>query len=40
VQRSLKASPADRAIFQASLENAGEQLLITSGLPTGAAVWK
>ncbi len=39
VQSSLKPSESDRIIFQASLENAGEQLLGTSYLPTGAAVW-
>lgn len=39
VQSSLKPSATDRTIFQTSLENAGEQLLVTSDLPTGAAVW-
>lgn len=39
VQSSLKPSATDRVIFQASLENAGEQLLVTSDLPTGDAVW-
>jgi hypothetical protein len=39
VQSSLKPSATDRVIFQTSLENAGAQLLVTSDLPTGAAVW-
>ncbi len=39
VQSTLVPSAADRSVFQASLETAGEQLLSTSALPTGAAVW-
>jgi hypothetical protein len=39
VQSTLVPSAADRRVFQASLETAGEHLLSTSALPTGAAVW-
>jgi hypothetical protein len=39
VQSSLVPSAGDRRIFQESLESAGEHLLSTSALPTGAAVW-
>lgn len=39
VQSSLVPSAVDRSVFQESLETAGEQLLSTSALPTGAAVW-